>query len=163
MELKKLMAVAADQQKLLDELLRVLERETVEMGNVDVAAMTKTNEEKEELLKKIADCSSVMQQAISAVATREGLPSNASLGSIAEHLARKGVEEPRTRQMRLQRSSDKVRQVAAINREIAERFAMTVTTSLNLISRLVNQSNFYGSSGSFQQRPSGAVMINREA
>jgi hypothetical protein len=163
MELKKLMTAVTVQAALMDELLALLERETAEMGDVNVAAMAKTNQAKEELLGKIAECAPVMEQAISDMAVREGFSSGTSFGVIAEHLSKKGFKEMQTKQQQLIRTGDSIQQVAAMNREIAERFAATIATSLNLITRLVNQSNVYGSSGGYQQRPTGAVMINREA
>ncbi len=63
----------------------------------------------------------------------------------------------------LNRVAGRIRQLISINREIAERFAASVTSSLELLTRVINQSNIYGASGGYQQRPAGAVMINREA
>lgn len=163
MEQNKLMTAVTTQTALLDELLALLERETVELSDVNIAAMTQINQAKEELLKKIAEHAPVMQQAISDMAAREGLSSDASLGVIAEHLANKGVTALRTKQSLLKTTADRITQVAAMNHEIAERFSETISTSLALITRLINQSNIYGASGGYQRRPTGAVMINREA
>ncbi len=49
-----------------------------------------------------------------------------------------------------------------MNLEVAQRFSSTVTLSLDLMTRLVNQSNMYGTGG-YQQRQTGAVIINMEA
>ena len=163
MELKKLMTAVTVQVALLDELLALLERETVEMGDINIEAMTITNLAKEELHKKIAEHTPVMQQVISNMAVREGLSSGTSFGVIAKHLAKKGIKELHDKQEQLIKTGNRIQRVAAMNREIAERFASTISTSLNLITRLINQSNVYGSSGGYQQRQTGAVMINREA
>ncbi len=163
MELKGLFDAVAVQAELLDRLLASLERETAELSNVKIDAMTRTNQEKEELIGKISRHSSVLQREIAAAAAVEGLPSDATLGAIAKHLAKKGQNELQQRQNSLKRTAARIRRVGAMNREIAERFAATISNSLNLMARLINQSNVYEARGGFQRRPSGAVMINREA
>lgn len=163
MELKTLIDQMAVQQELLEELLQLLERETTEMGSINVGAMDLTNQGKEQLSAQIAEQTPHLQQAISACAIREGLAGTVSLGSLAAQLAKKGNRNLLIRQQQLLAVSERVQRVAALNREIAEHFAASVTTSLGLITRLINQSNVYGASGGYQQRPAGAVMINREA
>lgn len=163
MELKKMIEELTVQTGLLNELLQVLERETAEMGDVNINAMNLSNKAKEELTARIAEQTPCLQQAISAQAVREGLPGSASLGTVAAHIAKRGNRDLLTKQQQIQRTAERVQQVAALNREIAERFSASVTTSLNMITRLINQSNVYGSSGGYQPRSTGAVMINREA
>lgn len=163
MELKKLMTATTTQAAFLDELLALLERETAELSNVNISAMTQTNQEKEELLKKIAEHAPVMQRAISDMAMGEGFSAGTQLGVIAEHLAKRGVTELLSEQKRLKTTAEKVKRVAAINHGIAERFASTIATSLKLVTRIINQSNVYGATGAFQKGQAGAVMINREA
>jgi flagellar biosynthesis/type III secretory pathway chaperone len=163
MELKKLIAEISLQAALLDELLQVLERETVEMGDVNISAMDLSNRTKEELFAKIAGQTPILQQAISAHAVCEGLPVSASLGELAKCIAKRGDRELLTKQQQIHRTAERIRQVSALNVEIAERFSSSVTSTLGLISRLINQSNIYGSSGGFLRQPAGAVIINREA
>lgn len=163
MELKKLLDAINVQSGLLDELLAVLERETSEMGDINLSGMSVSNQVKEELTNKIAGHAQIMQQAISGLAAGYGLPATTSLKSIAEHLLKKGNGELLSKQQQLSMTADRIQQVAALNLEIAERFSSTVTTSLSLITRLINQSNVYGATGGYQQRQTGAVMINREA
>lgn len=163
MELKKLMETLAIEAGLLDDLLALLERESAELGNIDINAMAVSNQDKEMLINKIAGHSPHMQQAVSACAVREGLAAATSLAALAEHLSKKGNRELLSKQQQISKTAAKIKQAAALNQEIAERFAAMVTTSLGLITRLVNQSNVYGASGGYQQRPTGAVMINREA
>lgn len=163
MELKKMIEELTVQTGLLNELLQVLERETAEMGDVNINAMNLSNKAKEELTVRIAKQTPCLQQAISAQAVREGLPGSASLGTVAAHIATRGNRDPLARQQQIRMTAERIQQVAALNREIAERFASSITTSLSLITRLVNQSNVYGASGGYQQRPVDAVMVNREA
>jgi flagellar biosynthesis/type III secretory pathway chaperone len=163
MELKKLIEEIDVQTELLIELLMLFERETAEMANINIVAMNLSNQIKEKLIGKIAECSPHIQRAISQLALREGLPESASLVKLAEHFAKRGNRELLKKQQQIHKTAERVQQVAELNRDIAEQFASTVTTSLGLITRLVNQSNVYGASGGYQQRPTGAVMINREA
>ena len=162
MKLKKLIEEINVQTGILNELLQVLERETAEMGDVNITAMNLSNETKEELIARIAEHTPQLQQAVSELAVNNGLPESATLGIVAQHVAKRGARELLTKQKEIQRTAERVQQVAVLNREIAERFAASVATSLNLITRLINQSNVYGASGGYQQRPTGAVMINRE-
>ncbi len=163
MELKKLIEEINVQTELLNDLLKLLERETAEMGDINITAMNLSNQSKEELIDKIAEHSPHIQRVILQLAAREGLPMTASLGMLAEHFAKRGNRELLKKQQQIQRTAERVQQVAGLNREIAERFAASVTSSLNLITRLINQSNVYGASGGYQQRPASAVMVNREA
>lgn len=163
MELKKLIEEITVQAGLLNELLQVLEREAVEMSGVNIPAMNQANQAKEELIARISERSPHLQRAVSELADREGLPKTVSLGLLAEHVAKKGSRELLAKQQQIRNVAERVQQVAAMNREIAERFAESVTSTLGLITRLINQSNVYGASGGYQQRSASAVMINREA
>ncbi|MDD2898444.1 MAG: flagellar protein FlgN [Desulfuromonadaceae bacterium] len=163
METKTLKEAIAVESRLLTELLQVLERETIEMGDVNIAAMNHSNQTKEELIARISGHSPLIQRAISEIAAHEGLSSNATLRTIAEFSAKRGNRELLATQKQIQATAERIQQVAALNREIAERFAFSITSSLGLITRLINQSNVYGASGGYQQRPASAVMINREA
>jgi flagellar biosynthesis/type III secretory pathway chaperone len=163
MELKKLIESIDVQAKLLNELLQVLDRETVEMGNVNIPAMAISNRSKEELAAKISEHSPLLQKAIAAFATQEGLPETTLLSALAEHVAKRGDKELLKKQKQIRETAISVQLVATLNREIAEHFASSAATTLSLITRLINQSNVYGASGTYQQRPTGAVMINREA
>ena len=163
MELEKLFEEIEVQTEILQELLQVLERETAEMGDVNITAMNLSNQTKEELIVRIAEHTPHLQKAVSAFAVNKGLSESATLGVVAKHVAKSGNQQLLTKQQRIHTTAERVQQVSALNKEIAERFASSITSSLGLITRLVNQSNIYGASGGYQLRPAGAVMINREA
>ncbi|HIJ95313.1 MAG TPA: flagellar protein FlgN [Desulfuromonadales bacterium] len=163
MELKRVIEAIAIQSGLLSELLQVLERETNEMGAVNINAMSLSNLTKEELTARISAHTPLFQQAVSALTAREGLPASTSLGKLAEHIAKKGGRELRIQQQQLLGLAERVRRATSLNREIAERFTSMVADSLSLMTRLINQSNVYGASGGYLQRSATAVMINREA
>lgn len=162
MVLKKLIDEITVHTGLLEELLQVLERETVEMGDVNITAMALSNQMKEDLIDRVATHSQHLQRAISDLAIHEGLSESTLLSTVAAHVARKGNRELSTKQQQLLGTAVRVQQVAGLNGEIAERFASSVTSSLSMITRLINQSNVYGASGGYQQRPAGAVMFNKE-
>lgn len=163
MELKKLIEVIDIQAKLLDELLKTLECETVEMGDVNIAAMSISNKSKEELAARISEHAPILKQSIAGLSAREGLPEATLLRTVAEHLAKRGNRELLNKQKHIRDLAISVQLASALNRDIAERFATSATTTLNLITRIINQSNVYGASGGYMQRQTGAVMINREA
>lgn len=163
MEIKKLIEAITVQTELLNELLQVLERETSEMANIDINAMNLSNQAKNELIARVAEHSQNLQRTTSALAVHEGLQATASLGAIAEHVAKKGNRQLLTALQQLGRIAEQLQEVTVLNSGIAERFVSNVTTALRLIASLINQSNVYGASGGYQQRPTGAVIINREA
>lgn len=163
MELKRLGEAMALQTGLLEELNLLLERETAAFAEIKLPLMTELNSAKEELTRRIEAHAPVLRQAIKAAAIREGLDPAATLGTIAQKLAKKGKQDIVTLYGTLNKAADRVQQTATLNREIAERFVMSVNTSLELIARLANQSSVYGSTGGYQQRPTGAVIVNMEA
>lgn len=162
MELRQLLEETSAQSALLKELLQVFEQETVEMAAVNISAMNISNKAKEELIARIDSNSRALERTISEFALREGLDKSSTLKAVAEHAAKRGNSQLLAIQQQLGLTADQIKQVATLNHEIAERFTESVTSSLNLITRLINQSNVYGSSGSYQPRATGAVMINRE-
>jgi len=162
MESGTLYEILAAQTAQLDQLSELLNRETSELSHIQVDAMLETNAEKEDLVREISRLSLALQQEISAAAVRAGLPSDAPLGAVTRYLAQSGHNELREKQKAMEESANRVKRAANLNLEIAERFASMTSDSLDLITRLVNQSNTYGASGGFQARPTGAVMINKE-
>lgn len=163
MEIKKLTDELSAQLGLLKELQQLLQRETRELAEVKLAAMAEINVLKEELSKRIEAQGARLRQAISAVLACEGLPADGTLGQLAAKLEQQGRQEVSSLHGELNLLAERIRQALSVNREIAERFAASVKSSLELLARVINQSNIYGASGGYQQRPTGSVMINREA
>ncbi len=157
---KTLSEILSIQLQLLEELLSLLERETRELGDMNLDAMAEVNRMREELTERIEAHTGLLRQAISAEALDLGLASDATLGAVVAKTTQKEI--PRLYR-ELNAVARRVQDLAAMNREIAERFAATATSTLNFLTRLINQSNVYGASGGYQQRTSGAVMINKEA
>lgn len=148
---------------LLQELHSLLKRETGEMSEVHLEAMVEINGRKEEIAERIQKSAWALRQAIDEAASRGGLDSKATLGELAAGHNQKGDSEVSRLHKELNATTDQIRERLNLNREIAERFAASLTSSLELLSRIINQSNTYGASGGYQQRLTGAVMINREA
>ena len=163
MELKDLIEAVDVQNSQFSELRIVLERETSQLTSIDTVAMSESDRAKEELINRISKSSSLLQKAVTETAVHEGLPADSSLGAIAKHFAALGSWALLGKQEELLGTVTRVRQLSEINREIAECFASSVASSLALITSLINQSSVYGATGSYQRRPSGAVLINREA
>jgi len=157
---KTLSEILSIQLQLLDELYSLLERETRELGDMKLDAMAEVNRLREELTERIEAHTELLRQAISGAALDLGLASDATLGAVVAKTAQKDIPHL---YHKLNATARRVQDRAAMNREIAERFAATATTTLNFLTRLINQSSVYGASGGYQQRTSGAVMINKEA
>ena len=163
MEIKRLAEALAIQSKYFKQLAICLERETGELSNVNLDAMAERNKEKEEIAARIESHTEPLKKALMDVLQREGLDHDLTLGDLAAILKKKGnLEIPRL-YSELKQLADRNRQLLVINKEIAEKFAESVGSTIEILTKVVNQSNFYGSSGGYQQRPTGSVLINREA
>lgn len=152
--------ILATQLQLLEELHTLLERETRELGDMKLAAMAEVNRMKEDLTERIEAHAGPLRQAIATAARDMGLGPDATLGDVVAKAPQKDVQQL---YHDLNRAARQVREQAAVNQDIAERFVATASNTLGLLTRLINQSNTYGSSGGYQQRTAGSVMINREA
>jgi len=163
MTIKRLSEALSGQQKVLEELLDLLKRETSELTDVNIEAMTEINSKKEELGARIQTHTAVLRQVIAETTNSLGLPSDLPFGELAAKLGRQGNKEIILQHEQLNAVAEQVRQVAAMNQEIAGRFADALNQSLNFLTRIINQSSVYGASGGYQQRTPGAVIINMEA
>jgi hypothetical protein len=94
--------------------------------------------------------------------SKEGLPTKTSLGELAARFSAKGIHELSKLHAKLNHTAEQVKQALALNREIAERFSSSIGLTLDLMSRIMNQSNTYGASGGYKQSLASAVMINRK-
>lgn len=163
MAIHTLISALETQLHLLEEFYTLLSRETRELADIHLDAMAEINIQKESIAARIETHSALLRKEIDEAAARAGFSSTVSLGELSEAYTLKGEKNISRLHKELIRVADSVRQAISINREIAERFAASVTTSLELLTRVINQSNTYGASGGYQQRPTGAVLINREA
>lgn len=163
MTIHKLITVLEVQLHLLEELFNLLSRETREMSDIHIDAMSEINSKKEGVAARIEAHSAVLRKVMEEAISREGLSSKATLGELADNCKRKGVNEVSRLHEELNRVADRVKHTISINSEIAERFAASISSSLKLLTLVINQANTYGASGGYQHRPAGAVLVNREA
>jgi flagellar biosynthesis/type III secretory pathway chaperone len=163
MAIPTLITALETQLNLLEEFLSLLNRETRELSDIQLAAMTEINNQKENIAARIETYSAVLRKEIEESAIAEGLSPNTTLGELAIACKQKGIKDISRLHKELNNVADRIKQTININREIAEHFAASISTTLSLLTRVINQSNTYGASGGYQQRPTGAVMINREA
>lgn len=163
METKTLTAELLVQLGLLKELLALAEQETGTLSDIHLEAMAEINIRKADVSERIEAHVDPLRRAIAAVAAREGLTSGSTLGAVAASLTRKGNREVSRLHEELNDVAQRIQRTLDTNREIAERFAASVSSSLELLTRVINQSSIYGSGGGYQQRPVASVMINREA
>ena len=161
--MKNLNAALEQQLKLLTELHGLLKRETDELSEIHVDAMAEINIQKEDLTERIAAHAAVFRAAIQEFTSSEGLSSAATLGELAARCSQKGNRDIARLHAELNTTASQIKELLGLNHDIATRFAASVGNSLDFIARIINQNSTYGASGSYQQRPSGAVLINREA
>lgn len=161
--MKNLIIVLGQQLTLMKELHGLLKRETNELSDVKLAAMAEINAAKEDVSTRIQAHGSVLRAAIQTVARAEGLSANATLGDLVAVANKNGNRDVARIHSELNELAVQIKELLSLNREIAEKFASSVGSSLEFISRIINQTSTYGASGSYQQRPAGSVLINREA
>ncbi len=148
---------------LLRELHALLKRETGEMSEVHLDAMAEINARKDELAERIQIHAGTLRVAIGEAAAQEGLAPKATLGELAIRFKQKGDTGVARLHAELNTAAAEVKELLNLNREIAERFSASVGNSLDFLTRIINQTSTYGASGGYQQRPAGAVLVNREA
>jgi len=163
MSIKRLITVLETQLKLLEEFHTLLSRETGELIDINLDAMNEINSRKESMAADIETNSTQLGNLIDETASAEGFPPKTTLRELAKLYNLRGNMEITRLHEELARVADHVREAISINYEIAGRFAASISSSLDLLSRVINRSNTYGASGGYQQRSTGAVMINREA
>jgi len=161
--MKNLIVALEQQLKLLVELRDLLKRETSELSDVHLDAMSEINELKENLSARVDVHAALLRSAIQEAAAREGLSAKAVLGDLALCFSQKGNREVARFHAELNATAAQIKELLALNSEIAERFAASLGNTLDFLTRIINQTSTYGASGSYQQRPAGAVLINREA
>lgn len=162
--MNRLIHALETQLQLLEEFHALLSRETRELADINLDAMAEINERKESMAASIEANSVQLVSRLVETASAEGLPPKTTLRELAEYCNRRGKRRDISRLHEdLVRVTDRVRQAISINHEIAERFAASVSNSLDLLTRVINRTSTYGASGGYQHRPTGAVMINREA
>jgi FlgN protein len=161
--MKELEAALVRQLELQQELLDLLKRETKELSEVHVDAMAEINNIKNELSLRITDHAPILKKAIQDVAVREGLSPGATLGDLNAKLRNNWNGGILRLYAELNVTADQIKELLSLNHEIAARFASSIGNSLDLISRIINQNSTYGASGSYQQRASSALLVNREA
>src|SRR6266513_611036 len=153
--LTKLTESLSVQLTLLEELRALMERERGELTGINLDAMTEINGMKEEVTARIEAHAAPLRKAIGEAAVSLGLAPDSPLGELAALVRKQGNKDLSWLHQELNRAAKQVRQAASMNREIAERFAATMTQSLNFVMRLLHNSDVYGASGGYQQRQFG--------
>lgn len=145
------------------ELEKCLEQETKDLSSINLESIAAINRQKEEIAAKVEARTEVLRRLLNDVSSALGLPADTSLGTLADKLRLRGnLEIPRLHK-ELNTVAEHNRVLLNLNREIAEKFSASVGNTLELLTKLINQSNTYGASGGYQQRQAGSVLINREA
>lgn len=160
MDVKKMAEMMSAQLLLLDKLQIAMELETDALSEINLDKLHEINNQKDELSAEMKITGAALRQAMTEQALKSGMPSDSTLGAIVAVI---GTPEISALHSSLNLKAERVRNITLVNREIAERFAETASSTLNILTGLINQTSVYGASGSYQQRPTGSIMINREA
>ncbi len=161
--MNELIASLEIQLQLLEELYALLKREAGELSEIRLDAIAEINLLKDDVAGRIEAHSNLLRKEIAVAASCEGLQSETTLGELAALYKQKGFNKVSALHEDLNSTARGIKEAVSLNRTIAERFAVSVSGSLELLMRVINQSNTYGSSGAYQQKLTGAVLVNREA
>lgn len=162
MDVTLLEETLSSQLQLFEKLRTLLDRETGELARMNLEAMAEMNRQKEELSGRIEEHNDSLCRIIAAIASELGLAPGVTLGTVAVAIGKKGGELLRLRH-KLVTAAQLVRETAAVNCAISERFAKTAGMTLVFLGSLINRPSVYGASGGYLQKASVSVMINREA
>lgn len=154
--------ILATQMKLMGELLALLERETPELLNINLDAMIEINGLKEGMTSRINEQAAPFRQVVSEIAISSGLPSNASLMDVVSRLGKNGYKEIPRLYQDLNSLAKEVRQVAALNLDIAERSVSMIKNALFILAQILDQSSTYDASGSYYPWKVNAIIVNHD-
>jgi len=157
---KKLAEAISTESSLMEKLKNLLEREMHALSGIKIESLDSINSEKEALLAEMLIAAASLRSSVDELAGKHALPASSAFDDIVKA---SGVPELSRLREILNAITEKTRNQAELNREIAERFAETASSTLNILTGLINQTNLYGANGGYQQRQTGSIMINREA
>lgn len=158
----KLKDILCVQLKLMEELLSILKQERSALLDIDLDALAEINESKESTIASINSHTSALRQAVEAVATDLELPSNTPFVDVVVQLGKQGnMDIPRLYQD-LNGLAIQVREVAALNQEIAEHSISVIKSALRIFAHILHQSTTYDHSGGYYQWQVDAIMVNHK-
>lgn len=143
------------QQLLLDE------QEAI--SNLDTSKMDQLNKGKEELVVQQKQSTEILRGLLAKLASQLALPVGSNLGTIVTAAPKEAQPSLQYLKTEIGRISTELKKLADQNRAILERFLGTVNESLGFLTRTLNSSNMYGSSGTYRTERTGAMIVNREA
>lgn len=158
----KLKDILATQMKLMGELLALLERETSELLSINLDAMIEINSLKEGITARINEQTAPLRRVVAEIATGSGLPSNASLMDVVSRLGKNGHGEIPRLYQDLNSLAKEVRQVTALNMDIAERSVAMIKNALFILAQILDQSSTYDASGSYYPWKVNAIIVNHD-
>lgn len=156
----KLKDILATQIGLMGELLSLLERETSELLSINLDAMSEINGLKESMTVRINEHTPPLRQTVSEIATSTGLPSNSSLVDVVSQLGKNGYKEIPRLYQDLNSLAKQVRQITALNIDIAERSISMIKNTLFILAQILDQSSTYDASGGYYPWKINAIIVN---
>ncbi|MDD2852895.1 MAG: flagellar protein FlgN [Desulfuromonadaceae bacterium] len=158
----RLKDILATQKRLMGELLALLERETSELLHINLDAMSEINSTKESMTVRINEHTIPLRQAVSEIATNSGLPLNASLVDVVSRLGKKGHKEIPRLYQDLNSLAKQVKNVTALNMDIAERSVAMIKNTLFILAQILDQSSTYDASGSYYKWQVDGIIISKD-
>jgi flagellar biosynthesis/type III secretory pathway chaperone len=143
------------QQLLLDE------QEAI--GNLDTTRMDQLNKGKEDLVVQQRQSTEILRSLLAKLTKQLALPAGSNLGAIVTSAPKEAQPALQYLKTEISRISTELKNLADQNRAVLERFLGTVNESLGFLTRTLNSSNMYGSSGTYRTERTGAMIVNREA
>jgi flagellar biosynthesis/type III secretory pathway chaperone len=159
----RLKEIFAIQVKLMGELLVLLERETSELLDINLDAMSEINVQKENKTARINEYTPPFRQIVSEIATSYGLPTNASLMDVVSQLGKRGYTEIPRLYQDLNSLAKQVKLVTSLNQDIAERSVAMIKNTLFILAQVLDQSSTYSASGSYYSWKIDAILVNHDA
>ena len=153
-----------EQMEVCNELRQLMLDEQQAIAVLDNARMEQLNNLKEDGVIRQRRAVDGMRNAMERLAGQVGLDVSATLSEIVRKLPGEVQGKLAPLQQELQKTGVAVRDLASQNKEMLERFLITVNDSLGFITRVLNSSNFYGSGGTYLNNVrTEAMIVNREA
>lgn len=160
---QELAAALAEQLAVCTELKQLLLDEQKAMSTLDTPFLEAVNSSKELVVNRQMKATDQLRNVMGRMSRQAGLPVDSSLSELLRTLPKDAVQQLAPLQKQLQEAGSAVKELAAQNRAVLERFLGTINESLGFLTRILNSSNFYGANGAYRKEQTGAMIVNREA
>ena len=159
----ELSSALAEQLAVCAELRQLLLDEQKAMSSLDTPLLETINSRKEQVVSRQRKATDQLRNVMGRMSRQAGIPVDSGLSELLPALPKDAVQQLAPLQKQLQEVGSAVKELAAHNRAVLERFLGTINESLGFLTRILNSSNFYGANGAYRKEQTGAMIVNREA